>query len=97
LATAKFPRPAAAGLRHPSRVTEALRDAHRAALVRAQGLLEDLATPADYEIVGLFQLALGERTAASTTFSTALELERKQDPASDLYRRLNEQISSLSS
>jgi hypothetical protein len=82
----------------PAIPSDAMRDAHRAALDRASALVERMGDPADYELVGLCQMALNESKASGDTFRKALELEIARNPQSELCARLKRHVSgSLSS
>jgi hypothetical protein len=94
MTAAKLP---ADGPRKPLRVSDARRDALRAALGRAQALLRQHVTPSDYELVGQCELALGERAAAARTFKRGLDLERKANPTSALGERLEQLLSATAS
>jgi hypothetical protein len=74
---------------------DAMRDAHRAALNRASALVERIGAPADYELMGLCQMALNECKAGGETFRKGLELEMARNPQSDLCARLKRHVSAL--
>jgi hypothetical protein len=77
----------------PAIPSDAMRQAHRAALDRASALVERLGDPADYELVGLCQMALNEFKASGDTFRKALELEIARNPQSELCARLKRHVS----
>jgi hypothetical protein len=67
---------------------EPMRRAYRLGRDHARVLVDRFADPADYELMGLFQLALDEAGAARETFRKGLELERDRSPESELCARL---------
>jgi hypothetical protein len=79
----------------PAVPSDAMRDAHRAALDRASALVERIGDPGDYELMGLCQVALNESKAGGDTFRKALELEIAKNPQSDLCARLKRHVSGL--
>jgi hypothetical protein len=68
--------------------------AHQVAIVRLQALVAALKEPADYELLGVAYLFVGDRPAAATAFKAGLEGERARNAQSDLcgtlMRRLSE-------
>jgi hypothetical protein len=64
----------------PSRSDAVLR-AYKIALTRIQTLVDTLAEPADYEMLGVAHLQLDERSKASAAFDIALKLERARNPS----------------
>jgi hypothetical protein len=79
----------------PSR-SEAVLRAYRIALTRIQTLVDTLAEPADYEMLGVAHLQLDDKPKASAAFDIALKLERARNPASELSMNLARRISQLS-
>ena len=79
----------------PAMPSDAMRDAHRAALGRASALVERVGDPGDYELMGLCQMALNESKAGGETFRKALELEVVRNPQSELCARLKRHVSGL--
>ena len=75
--------------------SDAMRAAHRAALDRASALVERIGAPADYELMGLCQMALNESKAGGDAFRKGLELEIARNPQSELCARLKRHVSSL--
>ena len=75
--------------------TDAVLDAHRAALVRLKSLVDKHGSPSDYEMLGVTQMVLNDQAAASKTFATALAIEREQSPQSELCGALMRRVSSL--
>jgi hypothetical protein len=67
---------------------EPMRRAFRLGRDHARLLVDRFADPADYELMGLFQLALDEAGAARETFRKGLEIERDRSPESELCARL---------
>jgi hypothetical protein len=78
----------------PSRSDPVLR-AYRIALTRIQSLVDALAEPADYEMLGVAHLHLEDKAAATSAFDIALKLERARNPASELSMNLARRISQL--
>ncbi len=79
----------------PAVPSDAMRDAHRAALDRASALVERIGDPGDYELMGLCQMALNESKAGGETFRKALEIEIARNPQSELCARLKRHVSGL--
>jgi hypothetical protein len=79
----------------PNPFPDAARRAHRVALERLNVLVSAHDDPADYELLGICQLALEETAAASATFATGLALERKRDPGSELCENLMRRVEAL--
>jgi hypothetical protein len=80
-------------LERPAQPSEALRRAHVSARTRARALVERFGDSADYELMGLCQLALDESAEATETFRKGLELERVRNPRSELCARLASRVS----
>jgi hypothetical protein len=80
-------------LERPAGPSDALRRAHVAARSRARALVERFSDSADYELMGLCQLALDESAEAAETFRKGLELERARNPRSELCARLASRVS----
>ena len=76
---------------HPPE-SEAVTDAHRAALARIKVLVDSHAEPVDYEMLGVTQLQLADDAAANAAFAIALKLERTKDPQSALCGELLKRI-----
>lgn len=68
-------------------------DAYLSAVTRLQALVDMFDEPADYEMLGRAYLMLNDTTAANAAFTTALALEQKRDPQSDLCSNLMRLIS----
>lgn len=69
------------------------RRAHRAGRDRARALVKQFGDPADYEVLGMCQAALGELAEALESFRRGLELEHGRNPRSDLCARLAQHTS----
>jgi hypothetical protein len=78
----------------PSRSDAVLR-AYRIALTRIQALVDALAEPADYEMLGVAHLQLDDKPAATAAFDIALKLERARNPTSELSINLARRVSQL--
>jgi len=79
----------------PQARSEAVESAYVAALARIQALVDALAEPTDYEMLGVAHLQLGDKKAAGAAFDTALKLERARDPSSELCASLSRRVSQL--
>jgi hypothetical protein len=80
---------------HPSD-KDAVAEAYKAALPRIERLMEVHGKdPADLELFGVTQLALGETSAAASAFQAALDIERTKNPQSDLIATLMRRVSQL--
>jgi len=75
--------------------SDAVTRAYRIALQRIQSLVDSLAEPADYEMLGVAHLQLDDRAAASVAFDIALKLERARNPQSDLCASLGRRIAQI--
>lgn len=75
--------------------SEKLIDAHRSAIEPLTALVSKHDEPADYEMLGICHLVVGNDAAAANLFRTGLDLERARDSGSDLCGRLMTRISSL--
>ena len=79
----------------PPTRSEAVEGAYSVALTRIQALVDTLAEPTDYEMLGVAYLQLGNKNAAGAAWETALKLERARDPASELCASLARRVSQL--
>jgi hypothetical protein len=79
----------------PPAVTDIVRDAHRAALVRIEALVKELSEPADFELLGVTQIVLQNSTAANEAFTKALSIERANNPQSELCGSLMKRVAAL--
>jgi len=75
------------------RPSPSLVEVHRAALVPLTALTAAHAAPADYEMLGLSQMVLGDTEAAATSFRAGIEGERATEPGSSLCGRLMKHLS----
>jgi hypothetical protein len=75
--------------------SDAVSRAYKIALQRIQSLVDTLAEPADYEMLGVAHLQLEDRTAASAAFDIALKLERARNPQSELCASLGRRIAQI--
>ena len=75
--------------------SDAVSRAYKIALQRIQSLVDTLAEPADYEMLGVAHLQLEDRTAASAAFDIALKLERARNPQSELCVSLGRRIAQI--
>jgi hypothetical protein len=76
---------------HPQN-SDAVVDAHRAALLRIKALVDSQADPVDYEMLGVTQLKLDDNAAANAAFEIGLKLERTRDPQSELCGELAKRL-----
>ncbi|HEY1692352.1 MAG TPA: hypothetical protein VGG39_09325 [Polyangiaceae bacterium] len=70
-------------------------EAHRAALAPLGTLAKQHKEPADLEMLGMCQVAVGDEAAAGVTFREALALERERNAQSDLCGVLMKRVSML--
>lgn len=70
-------------------------EAHRAALAPLTVLVKQHKEPADLEMLGMCQVAVGDEAAAGVTFREALTLERERNAQSDLCGVLMKRVSML--
>jgi len=75
--------------------TPAMVEAHRAALGPLMDLVSAHGDPADYEMLGMCQLATGDEASAAQSFRTGLTLERERNAQSDLCGALMKRVSML--
>ncbi len=69
--------------------------AHNAAVPALQLLVVEHHDPADYEMLGMAYVVLGEPEKATEIFKRALKLERSKNPGSDLCGNLMRRVSAL--
>lgn len=79
----------------PSRPTEAMIAAHQAAVPTLTELVSTHHEPADYEMLGICHVILGNEESASAIFREGLRLERERSPQSDLCGSFMKRISFL--
>jgi hypothetical protein len=69
--------------------------AHKAAVPPLKALIEAHDEPADYELIGLCQVRMGDEKAARVSFQKGLDLERARDPQSPLCGQLMKWVASV--
>jgi hypothetical protein len=79
----------------PAAPTAAFIDAHRAAIARLSEMVATGNEPADYELLGVCHVVLGNEESASNIFKAALAIERERDPSSRLCGALMKRVSML--
>ncbi|MFO0678346.1 MAG: hypothetical protein U0169_17545 [Polyangiaceae bacterium] len=79
----------------PTNPTKGMVDAHRAALAPLTELVSVHDDPADYEMLGMCHVILGNEANASNVFKAGLAIERAKSPGSDLCGALMRRISLL--
>jgi hypothetical protein len=79
----------------PDPPTPAMVEAFRAALVPVSQLVKADGDPADYELLGICHVALGDEKSAGEVFRVALTLERERNAQSDLCGTLMKRVSML--
>jgi hypothetical protein len=68
-------------------------DAHRAALLPLTELVSAHGEPADFEMLGMCHVLLGNEESAGNMFRAGLKVERERSPGSDLCGDLMRRIS----
>jgi hypothetical protein len=79
----------------PDPPTPGMVEAYRAALGPIAELVKTGAEPADYEMLGMCHVALGDEKVAGEVFRVALTLERERNAQSDLCGTLMKRVSML--
>jgi hypothetical protein len=79
----------------PDPATPAMVEAHRAAIEPLTELVSEHGEPADYEMLGMCHVVLGNEAGAGTVFRAALAIERERSPGSDLCGALMKRVSML--
>jgi hypothetical protein len=79
----------------PALPTPVIVEAHRAAIGPLAALVEAHGEPADYEMLGMCQLATGDEAAAGQSFRAGLTIERERNAQSDLCGALMKRVSML--
>ncbi len=79
----------------PNPPSEAMLEAHRAALTPLTEMVSSLAEPADHELLGACHVVLGNIEAASSIFKAGLAIERQRDPGSTLCGQLMKRVSDI--
>jgi hypothetical protein len=79
----------------PDPATPAMLEAHRAALEPLTELVSMHNEPADFEMLGICHVVLGNEAGAATVFRAGLTLERERNAQSDLCGALMKRVSML--
>ena len=79
----------------PTFPTPAIAEAHRRAIGPLKTLIAAHGEPADYELLGLCQVRVGDETSARATFQKGLDLERARNPQSPLCGQLMKWVASV--
>ncbi len=79
----------------PPKNTDAVLAAYGAAVARLEALIAALKEPADYELLGVAHVLLGDLTAATAAFQAGLDRERERNPQSDLCSSLLRRLSAI--
>jgi hypothetical protein len=79
----------------PRVLTPPMVEAHRAAAVVLTDLVSKHEDPADYEMLGMCHVAVGNEEGASAVFRAGLALERARNAQSDLCGAFMKRISML--
>lgn len=82
----------AKGIRNPS---QQVIDAHRAAVLPLTELVSLHDEPADYEMLGMCHLLIGNAESASRMFRAGLAIERERCPQSELCGALMRRIADI--
>jgi hypothetical protein len=70
-------------------------EAHRAAIESLVQLVSQQGDPADYEMLGICQIAVGNADAAAEAFRAGLAIERERNLQSNLCGALMRRIAAL--
>jgi hypothetical protein len=79
----------------PDPPTPPMVEAHRAAIEPLTELVSSLGEPADYEMLGMCHVAVGNEVGAGAVFRAALVIERERNAQSDLCGSLMKRVSML--
>jgi hypothetical protein len=79
----------------PSTPTPEMIEAHRAAVPALLELVSSHGEPADYEMLGMCHVALGNEEGAGSIFRAGLTIERERNAQSDLCGAFMRRISML--
>jgi hypothetical protein len=79
----------------PQVPTAGMIEAHGSALERLTELVSTHNEPADYELLGVCHVVVGNEESASGIFKAALVIERERDPSSTLCGTLMKRVSML--
>jgi hypothetical protein len=77
----------------PPKPTPALLEAHRAAVQPLTELVSLHSEPADFEMLGMCHVLLGNEQSAAGMFRAGLKIERERSPGSDLCGDLMRRVS----
>ena len=81
--------------KHTGPKSEKVIEAHRSAIAPLTELVSKYNEPADYEMLGVCHVRIGNAEAAANMFREGLTLERAKNSGSDLCGRLMTRISGL--
>jgi hypothetical protein len=79
----------------PAPPTPAMIEAHRAAIEPLTDLVSREGEPADFEMLGMCHVAVGNEQGAGSVFRAGLAIERERNAQSDLCGALMKRISML--
>jgi hypothetical protein len=79
----------------PDPPTPAMVEAHRVAIEPLTELVSQHAEPADYEMLGMCHVAVGNEVGAAAVFRAGIAIERERNPQSDLCGAFMKRISML--
>lgn len=79
----------------PSRPTETMIEAHRAAIAPLNELVSSFGEPVDHELLGICHVIVGNVESADKIFRAGLSIERQRNSGSDLCGELMKRISLL--
>lgn len=79
----------------PSKRTPMMIEAHTAAIPPLTELVSQHSEPADFEMLGMCRVLLGQEDAAMAVFKAGLTIERERSPGSDLCGALMRRVSLL--
>jgi hypothetical protein len=79
----------------PAPPTPEMVEAHRSAIEPLTELVSSLEDPADYEMLGMCHVAIGNEQGAGAVFRAALAIERERNAQSDLCGALMKRVSML--
>jgi hypothetical protein len=79
----------------PDPPTPAMVEAHRAAIEPLTDLVSEHGEPADYEMLGMCHVAVGNIDGAGTVFRAGLAIERERNAQSDLCGAFMKRISMI--
>jgi hypothetical protein len=79
----------------PNRPAPEVVDVHRVAAGVVQNMVAESNEPADYELLGICYVFMGEDKKAAEAFRTGLTLEREKNPQSDLCGSLMKWVAAV--